>query len=590
MKRMSHLAALPLAAVTFLAVPGCRPGSTVATPQAAPQLRATIYGAVEGVNDQAASGTWWWKGIPFAKPPVGGLRWHAPVEPDAWVGVRQARAFGEASVQAGRIYGPGLHNTYDATIGTSLNEAVGSEDGLYLNIWRPATAETGLPVVFFIHGGSNVSGYTADPVYDGAALARTARVVVVTASYRVGVFGWLDLPQLKSDNDALGASGNFGTLDQIQALQFVQRNIARFGGDAANVTLMGQSAGAVDAYALLTSPLVLKAKPQLFHKAILMSGGFALPTDLPAGCIPTLKPASYTRAQGQKLLNGLLIADGKATDDAGAVALAGTWTPEATAAYLRTQTPGAVLKQVQTRLAPAGLAGAFHVPDGAVVAANPVAAIRAGQYLKVPIIISNTREETKLFASFLALSPALGGKPGLRVDDRTRLGMMMAFKGDEPQTLTVQDLIAPAYLPADQPETGYDARLAKLNALFFVANRDAMLQALGSQQQLWVSQFNWKREPAPWNVVYGSAHAFDLPFVFGNFGPSLFSGAVNSQANRDGRLALSQAMMGSVGAFARKGDPNHPGLSVNWPVWPKRLTLDATLTAADLSVQEASAP
>ena len=467
---------------------------------------------------------------------------------------------------------------------------MGREDALYLNIWRPATAVTGLPVVFFIHGGSNVSGYTADPVYDGAALARAANVVVVTANYRVGVFGWLDLPQLKTEADPLGASGNFGTLDQILALRFVNRNIARFGGDPGNVTLMGQSAGAVNAYALLTSPLMVKAQPQLFHKAILMSGGLALPKDLPPGSIPTLKPASFTRAQGLKLLHSLLIQDGKARDDAEAAALAGTWTPAATAAYLRAQEPAAVLKQVLTRLTPAGLAGAYHVPDGEVVAADPVAAIKAGRYLKVPILISNTREETKLFASFLALAPALGGKPGLIVDDRTRLGMMMAFKGDGPQTLTERDLIAPAYLPADAPGTGYNARLAKLNAMFFVANRDVMLQALGSQQEVWCGQFNWNREPAPWNVVYGSAHAFDLPFVFGNFGPSLFSATITSQANREGRLALSRAMMGAVGAMAWKGNPNHPGLGLTWPVWPRRLDFDATPTVADLSVHEATAP
>ena len=112
------------------------------------------------------------------------------------------QTFGNACVQYGRIYGPGSNNTYDQTIATTLNQAVGSEDCLYLNIWRPATGEANLPVIVFIHGGSNVSGYTADPVYDGAALAKAANAVVVTANYRVGIFGWLDLPQLKTGTNA----------------------------------------------------------------------------------------------------------------------------------------------------------------------------------------------------------------------------------------------------------------------------------------------------------------------------------------------------------------------------------------------------
>ena len=111
---------------------------------------------------------------------------------------RTAQPFGNACVQYGRIYGPGANNQYDPTIGTTLNKAVGSEDCLYLNIWRPASADDKLPVIVFIHGGSNISGYTADPVYDGAALAKTANAVVVTANYRVGIFGFLDLPQLKT--------------------------------------------------------------------------------------------------------------------------------------------------------------------------------------------------------------------------------------------------------------------------------------------------------------------------------------------------------------------------------------------------------
>lgn len=551
-----------------------------------PVLRHTAYGPVEGVDDSAVSGTYFWKGVPFAKPPVGALRWKAPVEPDAWHAPLMTKAFGNACVQYGRIYGPGAHNTYDASIGTTLNQAVGSEDCLTLNIWRPANHQGGLPVIYFIYGGSNVSGYTADPVYDGAALARRANAIVVTANYRVGLFGWLNLPQLKSGADAAEDSGNFGTLDQIQTLKFIQKNIAGFGGNPANVTVMGQSAGAVNVYALMTSPLVVNAHPQLFHKALPLSGGMALPSELRPGSIATLQPASVALAQANKLLYSLLIADGKATDDATAAAFVASQSKAQIADYLRSKSPAEIFAQLLTRVAAAGLASTSHIPDGSVVANSPLAAIDAGKYLKVPVLAGNTRDETKLFASFLALSPALGGVPGWIVNDATRFAMMASFNPDAPPSLTVNDLIHPAYLPVMTPVTGYNARLALLNNLFFIPNRDVMLNALKARQHdVWYYQFNWDREPAPWNDVYGAAHAFDLPFMFGNFGPSLFSNIANSAANQGGRLALSDAMMAAVAAFARKGDPNTAELGVGWPVWPQTLIFDATLNDKHISVQ-----
>ncbi len=266
-----------------------------------PTVRKTTVGWIQGNDDSAATGTYAWKGVPFAKPPVGDLRWKAPVDPDASpFGIRSTQTFGNACVQYGRIYGPGSNNTYDQTIATTLNQAVGSEDCLYLNIWRPATGDTNLPVIVFIHGGSDVSGYTADPVYDGAALAKAANAVVVTANYRLGIFGWLNLPQLKDGSSPADDSGNFGILDSIKALQFVQGNIASFGGNAGNVTLMGQSAGAINVYAILTSPLMINANPKLFHKVVPLSGGISLASNLPAGSIPTLSPASTSSPRAMR--------------------------------------------------------------------------------------------------------------------------------------------------------------------------------------------------------------------------------------------------------------------------------------------------
>jgi len=569
-------------ALMVAGIAGCGGSSSTPIP---PELRTTTYGQVQGVNDSANSGTYLWKGIPFAKPPVGSLRWMAPVEPDAWSGVLSTKTFGNACIQYGRIYGPGSNNTYDATIGTTLNTAVGSEDCLTLNIWRPASADTNLPVIYFIYGGSDVSGYSADPVYDGATLAKTANAVVVTANYRVGLFGWFNLPQLKSGANANDDSGNFGTLDTIKTLQFINKNIASFGGDPGNVTVMGQSAGAINVYALLTSPLVVNANPKLIHKAIPISGGISLATNLPAGSIPTLNPPAVYLAQGNALLNNLLIADGKAVDNASAQAYAATQTNAQIASYMRSKDGSTLLTVLLTKLAALGLSGSGPIPEGIVLPPDPIAAIQAGNYLKVPVLASNTREEAKLFSAYLALSPALGGVPGMIVTDASRFATMFNFNPDAPTTLTAADFINAAYLPVSTPVTGYNARTDLLNAIFFIASRDNVLGALKSQQDnVWYYQFNWANEPAPWNDVYGAAHAFDLPFVFGNFGPSLFGNVIGGSANKAGRLALSNAMMKSIAAFAKNGDPNDAALGVTWPTWPKKIVFDATLTDKAISV------
>ena len=552
-----------------------------------PVEQRTRFGTVIGIDDSAASGTYFWKGVPFAKPPTGALRWKAPVDPDVWAAPKATQQFGNACAQYGRIYGPGANNRYDATIGTTLNQAVGSEDCLYLNIWRPATHHGGLPVIVFIHGGSDVSGYTADPVYDGAALAKAANAIVVTVNYRLGIFGFLNLPQLKTGVDADEDSGNFALLDILKALQFVNDNIAGFGGNPARVTLMGQSAGAINVYAMLTSPLVVHARPRLFHRAVALSGGISLATNLPPGRIPTLNPASAYLAQGNTLLANLLIADGLATDTASAQTYAASQTPAQIAAYLRSKSPATLFSTLLTKLALLGLAGSGPIPEGTVLPVDPIAAINAGKYLRVPVLAGNTRDEAKLFPTFLALSPALGGVSGRLVTDATLFLIQFNYQPDAAPTVTIGQWIPAQYLPVGTPVTGFNAKTDLLNQIFFIPSRDNVLNALNAQQaEVWYYRFDWDEEPAPWNDIYGAAHAFDLAFVFGNFGPSLFSNVANSTANRPGRLELSDAMMKSLGAFAERGDPNAPAaLGVTWPTWPSTLLFDATPTSKAISVQ-----
>ena len=552
--------------------------------ESANTLRQTAHGPVRGADDSATNGTLSWKGVPFARPPVGALRWRAPAEPQPWAEVRQATRFASACKQTGRLYGPGANNRYDETIGSTLGQPLGDEDCLYLNIWQPAKpAQRPRPVIVWVYGGSNITGYTADPVYDGANLARSADAVVVSVNYRLGIFGFLNLAPLKTGNK-LDDSGNFALLDIARALEFVQANIAAFGGDPARVTLMGQSAGAVNVYALLTSPMVVSRSQPLFHRLVALSGGISTAATLPPGALPVVPAPAVLVARGNALLEASLVADGSAADEQAARAAVAARSPQQLAEYLRAKPASTLLETVRTRLAPRGLAAASVIPDGWVVATDPIAAIRAGRYLKVPVLAGTTRDEAKLFPALFAIRPDLGGSSGRLLDDAQVFALTHRYRPEEPPTTKIEDWVPPQYRPLDAPQTGFNARSDRLNALWFVALRDDVLNALKSRQpEVWYYQFDWHLLPKPFDEIYGAAHTFDLPFVFGNFGPSLYANISFTQANAPGRLALSRAMMGSVGAFAHRGDPNDPALGTRWQPWPAQLVFDAGADAARIT-------
>jgi len=160
------------------------------------------------------------------------------------------------------------------------------------------------------------------------------------------------------------------------------------------------------------------------------------------------------------------------------------------------------------------------------------------------------------------------------------------YDPDAAPQIAIEQWIPAFYLPVTAPGTGFNARTDLLNSIFFIPSRDNVLDGLKRQQsEVWYYRFDWDQEPAPFNDIYGAAHAFDLAFVFGSFGPSLFSKIEFSTANRPGRLELSETMMQSLGAFARTGDPNTPALGVTWPVWPAMLKFDATTTHKVISVE-----
>ena len=214
---------------------------------------ATEAGQVAGATENGVES---WKGIPFAAPPVGPLRWRAPQPAARWNGIRQAVTYGNDCMQV-------PFPSDAAPLG-----ATPAEDCLYLNVWRPAGATGKLPVIFWIYGGGFVNGGASPPTYSGANLARQG-VLFVSANYRVGRFGTFAHPQLTAENADGGLLGNYGYMDQLAALQWVRRNIEAFGGDPANVTIVGESAGGMSVHALVTSPLA----KGLFAKAVIMSGG-----------------------------------------------------------------------------------------------------------------------------------------------------------------------------------------------------------------------------------------------------------------------------------------------------------------------------
>lgn len=202
------------------------------------------------------------KGIPFATPPVGALRWKAPQPAAAWRGVRACTEFGASPMQGK----PAPFSMWSAEF--LIPAAPISEDCLYLNLWTGAkSSRDKRPVLVWVYGGGFNSGGGGVPIYDGEAMARQG-VVFVSFNYRVGVFGFFAHPELTKES-GVGASGNYGLMDQVAALKWVQQNIAAFGGDPANVTIAGQSAGAMSVNCLVASPLA----KGLFNKAIAQSGG-----------------------------------------------------------------------------------------------------------------------------------------------------------------------------------------------------------------------------------------------------------------------------------------------------------------------------
>jgi para-nitrobenzyl esterase len=317
---------------------------------------------------------------------------------------------------------------------------------------------------------------------------------------------------------------------------------------------MGESAGAVNVYALMTSPLVVKAKPSLVHRVLPMSGGISRAADLPPGMFPVLYPASVFETQANALLAHLLVADGLATDAASAQAYVSARKADEIAGYLRGKSADAVLStgaQAQAR----GNRGLQPDPRRPRAAREPHRRHQGGPIYEGAGAGRQHADEGKLFPGLLApWRRRWEGISGRLLTDEQAFSIAFAYDPDACPATKMEEWIPAAYSADRQARTGYNARMDALNNHWFRPLRDNVLDALKTQQDnVWYYSFEWDRGAAPFNEIFGAAHAFDLPFVFGNFGPQIWHNFMFTKANRPGELALADAMMRSIGAFARNG-------------------------------------
>lgn len=316
-------------------------------------------GEVEGVvAGEVAS----FKGVPFAAPPVGELRWKAPQPVKPWPGIKKADAFAPGCMQ-------------DNTLATFLRAPTNfSEDCLYLNVWTSAkNAGEKLPVMVWIYGGGFSAGATNTPLYDGTRFAQKG-VVLVSTAYRVGPFGFLAHPELSRESGK--GSGNYGLQDIISALRWVKDNIARFGGDPSRVTIFGESAGGIAVSMLAASP----AAKGLFHRVISESGGSFAPVRLANEAGQSVPSLQLAESAGKSFLEGLGAGDIKAARALSA-------------------------EEIQKRLAGGGIGRFWPVADGDVLPGDQYELYQAGRFNDTPILIGTNSDEGAMFVRG-AVTPA----------------------------------------------------------------------------------------------------------------------------------------------------------------------------------------
>lgn len=410
-------------------------------------------GRVAGVS---ADGIVSFKGIPFAAPPVGPLRWRSPQPVKPWTGVKQASSFAPGCMQnagqAGRFGAP-----------PAL-----SEDCLYLNVWTPAkTANDKLPVMVWIYGGAFAAGMTSIPTYDGTHLAQKS-VVLVSVAYRVGPFGFLADADLTRENG--GTSGNFGLEDMIAGLKWVKNNIAKFGGDSGRVTIFGESAGGIAVSMLCASP----AAKGLFQGAISESGGNFGPARIDAGAVEggvTMATLQMAEASGHQFLTKLGASDIKAARELSAA-----------------QIQGAIGQGTQTRFWP--------VFDRKILPGDQYEWYEAGRFNDTPVLIGTNSDEGASFAR-----PGVT-KTSFEAQVRTGYGKQA-------------DAILDAYPHGTDEEAVQSSRDLFRDSVFaWPTWAWALLQSQKAKGKAYVYYFDHKTARTP----HGAPHAFEIGYVFHTLG------------------------------------------------------------------------
>ena len=467
-----------------------------------PNVVATASGPVRG---ETLDGVRVFRGIPYAAPPVGELRWQPPAAVEAWSEPRDALAFGTPCWQ------PRLENNF-----YDRGPIDRSEDCLYLNVWTRGGASDALPVMVWIHGGGLQIGHGHLPMYDGGALTQKG-VVLVSINYRLGVMGFLAHEELSAASPD-GISGNYGILDQVAALEWVRDNIAAFGGDPGNVTVFGESAGSWSVCYLYASPLA----SGLIHRAIGQSGGCfgphpELANDSPGGQSGHAEGASLAEAVGATNLGEL-----RAMEAA----------------------------DLYARIAEAEWTGGARVHvDGHLLPKAPRALVAAGEHNRVPVMLgSNAHEGTTLFAGMPSVDEA-------------------AFRTGVEQTWgDVADDILSAYADdlAEGPDTAQQRLLS--DQYFAWQMRTWARDHTAHGDPAWLYYFSHVPDlGGEYGTSMGAFHAAEIPYAFGN--PTLgFGDGGEALSTRASDLEVTRLMSGYWTNFAKSGDPNGEALPA-WPAY-----------------------
>lgn len=474
-----------------------------------------------------------WRGIPFASPPEGDLRWRSPRSPAAWEGTLEALEYGPSCIQ---FAPPG-----GGRDGASAGSVTGSEDCLYLNVYAPRFApnqvpigDARLPVMFWIHGGGNTIGDAT--LYDGGLLATQQRVIVVTVHYRLGALGWFTHPALRGGGTTSDdRSGNYGTLDLVRGLEWVQENIAAFGGDPGRVTVFGESAGGSNTFSMLLSPRA----GGLFQRAIVQSGSARTSTLAEAeNFIDDLENPGSPYSSSEVIVKHL-VKDGTAKDRThGKTVLAGMKNSEIQA-YLR----GLDADELLSVYDGSGMGGMYRSPeliaDGRVLPqGDPLIAFAKGNYNRVPTILGTNRDENRLFNLFGS-------------DHVTRAFGIPLWLNDEEQFVT---------------DAEYQTKMWKVRGVDGPAVR--MREHQGPS--VFAYRFDWDEEGRllllDLSSGLGAAHGFEIPFVFGWLTMGPITSNVFPEEGAAGARKLSNAMMSYWGRFAYSGDPG-TGQDGDLPQW-----------------------